>query len=166
MLFNKKIVVTIGYNGTIIAFHTENSVTNKFFFEKFDADSAKTLKPYFQKFKRNDILILLDTIDQTYKKKTFPSVRKMDLKNLARRELGGLSNKDTIRSFIPQQIVAEKNRDGTVKKKWETILITTSLDENISKWIDFLFEMPNKIEGIYTAPIESFTLIKTMKKIR
>jgi len=164
MFFKKKIVASIGYNGAIIAFHTKNSIVKKFFFEKFDADSAKVLEPYFAEFKRCNISILLDTVDQTYKKKNFPSVRKSDLRNLARRELGGISSKDSLKSFITQTIVKEKKRDGTIIKKWQTILITASLDEDVRKWIDFLFDMPNMIEGIYAAPIESFTLINKIKR--
>lgn len=164
MLFKKKIIVTIGYNGTVIAFHDAKSVSKKFFFEKFDAESVAKLTPYFKDYKRHNISILLDTIDQTYKKKSFPSVRKTDLKNLARRELGGVSNKETLKSFIAQSIIKEKNREGNFTKRWDTILITASISEEISEWIEFLFEMPNMIEGIYTVPIESFSIIKKIKK--
>ena len=164
MLFKKKIVVTIGYSGTIIAFHNKNSVYKKFFFEKFDAESTKKIEPFFKSFKRASVSILLDTVDQTYKRKSFPSVRKGDLKNLARRELGGVSNKESLKSFIPQAITQEKSKSGRISKQWDTILITVSLNEEINKWIDFLFEMPNMIEGIYTAPIESFNIVKKIEK--
>lgn len=164
MFFKKRIVVTIGYNGTIIAFHAKNSIKQKFFFEKFDSEAVLKLKPYFTRFKRANISILLDTVDQTYKKKFFPAVRKMDLKNLVRRELGGITNKDSLKSFFSHKVIHEKSKSGKITKKWDTVLITAALNEEINQWIDFLFEMPNMIEGIHAAPIEAFNIIKKIKK--
>ena len=114
MFFKKRIVVTIGYNGTIIAFHAKNSIKQKFFFEKFDSEAVLKLKPYFTRFKRANISILLDTVDQTYKKKFFPAVRKMDLKNLVRRELGGVTNKDSLKSFFSHKVIHEKSKSGKI----------------------------------------------------
>ncbi|MBL6664946.1 MAG: hypothetical protein ISQ34_03790 [Rickettsiales bacterium] len=165
LLFKKKIIVTIGYNGAIIAFHDTKSVSKKFFFEKFNIDAINKIKPYFVDYSRANISILLDTIDQTYKKKTFPSVRKMDLKNIVIRELGGASNKETIKNFITKSLVKEKTKDGKqITKKWDVVLVTASLNNEVSSWIDFLFEMPNMIEGIYTIPVESFNIVKQIRK--
>lgn len=164
MLFGGKIVVTIGYSGTVIAFHNNGAITNKFFFEKHDDEALNNIIGFFKAKKRHKIHILLDTIDQTYKKKYYPSVRRMDLKNLTRRDLGGVSNKDNIRDFVVQDLVKEKKRDGKIIKKWDVLLVTASINEEITKWLDFLTNLPNQIEGIYTIPVETFSIAKKLSK--
>lgn len=160
MFFEKNIVVSIGYNGVIVALHTATKITNKIFFKEFNEENAKQLNLFFEKHKRAKLYVLLDSIDQTYKKKFYPSVRKMDLPNLVRRDLGGDSNKESLRGYILQNSTLDENKT----KKWETLLINISINEEIAKWLDFLILLPNLLVGIYAIPIESFTIIKKLNQ--
>ena len=58
------------------------------------------LATFFKKYNSQKIYILLDTIDQTYKKKTYPSVRKTDLEKIIRRDLAGDGDKEALKSYI------------------------------------------------------------------
>lgn len=162
MFFEKNIVVSIGYNGVIVALHKATKITNKIFFKELNEENQKQLSIFFEKHKRAKIYILLDTIDQTYKKKFYPSVKRIDLPNLIKRDLGASSSKDSLKGYIIQKSTLDENKT----KKWETILVSVSMNEEIAKWLDFLMLLPNLVVGVYTVPIESFSIIKKIIKNR
>jgi hypothetical protein len=43
---------------------------------------------------------MLDTIDQTYKKKTYPIMRKFDLERIAKRDLASDGDKEGLKNYI------------------------------------------------------------------
>lgn len=162
MFFEKNIVVSIGYNGIIVTLHTATKIKNKIFFKELNEENQKQLSTFFGRHKRAKIYILLDTIDQTYKKKFYPSVKRIDLPNLIKRDLGTSANKDSLAGYIIQKSTLDENKN----KKWETILVNVSINEEITKWLDFLMLLPNLVVGIYTVPIESFSIIQKIIKNR
>ncbi len=88
MFSEKNIVVTIGNIGSVIAVHEGNNIKNKIFLDELNDDSQKHLiKEVFAKNKSAPIYILLDTVDQSYKRKTYPLVRKADLNQIIKRDL-------------------------------------------------------------------------------
>ena len=94
MLTKKAIVVLIGNNGTILSKHDKNGITSEFV-ENFSEENKAKIDGFFKKSESYLVHILLDTIDQTYKKKTYPVMRSYDLDRIAKRDLSS----DTTRTL-------------------------------------------------------------------
>jgi hypothetical protein len=171
-MFSKKtFVITIGNNGTIIALHNKKNIISKIFVEELSDDSKKEIEKIFKQNKNVTIYILLDTADQSYKKKIYPSIRKSDIHRIAKRDLVSDGDNQSIKNFLilNNKKTREKNQLHSVKwnsetgSKLECLFISASNADFINKWIDYLLDLPNRVAGIYMLPAECYSLFKIIK---
>lgn len=164
MFSKKSIVVTIGNNGYIIAVHDGPKIESKVFLKKdnFNESSYKKISEFFKKHSQLNVFVLIDSIDQTYKKKSFPFVRGSDLKKLVLRSMSNEVDKDSLKNFLVINKRTVKNLPKE-DRKWDCLFITSPLSEDIKNWINFLIDMPNFLSGVYMLPIESFNFLKLIK---
>lgn len=161
MFSEKNIVVTIGNYGAVVALHEKNEIKNKIFLEELSDDIKIQLKEVFVKNKSAPLYVLLDTVDQSYKKKIYPSVRKGDLLRIIKRDLAADGDKESIKNYMI--LNAKKTKTKETNKRWEALFISSSNSEILNKWLDFLLDMPNHLVGIYMLPIETFSLFELLK---
>lgn len=162
MFSEKNIVVTIGNYGAVVALHEGSDIKSKVFIEKFNDEAKEQIKKIFENNKSAPIYVLLDTVDQSYKKKIYPSVRKSDLSRIIKRDLASDGDRESIKNYI----VLNTKKPAGVKQtnaRWEALFVSSSNSETINEWIDFLLGMPNHLLGIYMLPIEAFSLFKLLK---
>ncbi|MDX2082421.1 MAG: hypothetical protein SFV53_00320 [Rickettsiales bacterium] len=161
MLSNKKkFIVIIGDKGAVIALNDSNKIKNKIFLEELTEESKIDLKNLFIKNQLVPISILLDTVDQSYKKKTYPTIKKRDLEHIVKRDMANEGDSESLKNYL---IFDNKKKDGSGVKS-ESLFVLASKTEKISNWLDFLLDMPNHTTGIYMLPIESFHLFQLLKK--
>ncbi len=156
-------VVTIGNYGSVVTLHNGKNIEQTIFFDSFTEENKKSLQELFTKYKSTPIHFLLDTVDQSYKKKTYPYVRKSDLIHLIKRDIANDADKESLKNYI---ILGDgKYPKGTPasQKKWECLFVSSSNSETTNAWINFALEMPNRVSGIYMSPIETFSLFKLLK---
>ncbi len=163
MLSGKNIVVTIGNNGAVVALHEGNDIKNKIFLDELNDKTKEQLKNIFLSNKSAQIYVLLDTADQIYKKKSYPLVRRGDLIRLIRRDMASDGDKESLKNYIILSRKKAKNKTPQ-NNKWESLFVSASNTETTTTWVEFLLEMPNRLVGIYMLPIESFQLLKLLKK--
>lgn len=169
MLSNKAIVILIGNNGTIISLHAGKKHETFDFIEKLNDENKPKILNFFNQNKRYPIYFLLDTIDQTYKKKSYPKMRGSDLEKIIKRDLASDGDKEGLKNYL---ILANKRKaekkTSTLKKvdnslnKSDCLFITSSKSEIITEWLNFAYELPNRIIGIYMMPVESFNFFKKL----
>jgi hypothetical protein len=162
MFSEKNIVVTIGNYGAVVALHNGSEIKDKIFLEDLDDKSQGDLKNLFVKNKSLPIYLMLDTIDQSYKKKIYPPVRKGDLMRIIKRDMSNDSDQDNIKNYIifDKKLTDDKQK---ITHRWECLFISSTNSPTINKWLEFLMEMPNRLVGIYMLPIETFNLFKLLK---
>ena len=166
-MFSKTaIVVLIGNNGTLLSKHNENNIETEFI-ENFSEETKSKIEEFFKSAKNHNIYILLDTIDQTYKKKTYPAMRKYDLDRIAKRDLSSDGDKEGLKNYIILKGKKPSNKKTILKKvesgnKTDCLFITSSKSENINNWLNYIYELPNRLIGIYMLPVESFSLFKKL----
>lgn len=166
MITDGSFVITIGDKGSVVALHKSGEIKNKIFLEKLSDDIKKDLSQLLSKNKSCPIYILLDTIDQSYRKKTYPFIRKYDLLKLINRDLHADGDKSNLKNFLVFDSKKAKQQ-AAANKHWETIFISASTSPTLNAWLDFLLEIPNRLIGIYLLPVESFSLFKLLQpKIR
>jgi hypothetical protein len=164
MLSKRNIVVTLGNYGAVVALHEGSDIKNKIFLDELNDKSKEELKSIFLANKNASAYILLDTVDQAYKKKVYPLVRRSDLAHLAQRDMASDGDKGSFKNYI----VLTRNKlnkiNPQINNRWECLFVSASNTEVIKSWIDFLLEMPNHLVGIYLLPVESFQLLQALKK--
>ena len=168
---NQAIVVLIGNNGTIITKHTGNAVITEFV-DKLTDENKPNLVNFFNNSKGYKIYIMLDTIDQTYKKKTYPMMRRFDLDRIAKRDLSSDGDKEGLKNYIilkNHKPSTDSKKKSILKKtessKSECLFITSSKSENIANWLNFIYELPNRLIGIYMLPVECFNVFVQILKL-
>jgi len=169
---NKSIVVTIGSYLSIVSNHKNNNYESEFL-QELNEENKEKLKKIFQKNKSSPIYIVLDTIDQSYKKKTYTTIKRKDLEAIIRRDLNAEGGKDDLKNYIIIEKVKQKQEKNKLqafleslipkKSKTECIFFSTALSDSVNKLLEFLYEMPNRLIGIYLLPIESFNLFKLIE---
>ena len=150
--------------------HKKN-IISKIFVEELSDDSKKEIEKIFKQNKNVTIYILLDTADQSYKKKIYPSIRKSDIHRIAKRDLVSDGDNQSIKNFLilNNKKTREKNQLHSVKwnsetgSKLECLFISASNADFINKWIDYLLDLPNRVAGIYMLPAECYSLFKVIK---
>ena len=166
MSSKQNIIITIGSYGAVVSFHDKGLVQNKIFLEELNEESKKEIAATIAKYKSYPVYIYLDTVDQSYKKKTYPSVRKGDLDRLIKRD----SLKDGDNSSLKNYIILNANENKlSLKRKtsdirWDCLFVTASISDSATPWIDLLDSLPNRLMGIYLLPVESYNFFKLLKK--
>lgn len=153
----------IGDAGVVITLHLKNKIESKLFIDEFNEDVKIDVKNLFYKNPEIPIYIVIDSIDQIYKKKTYPPLRKNDLAKLVHRDIKSESNdKESFRDFIVHSCKTLSLKKNHISKS-EVITISSSVSSEIKNWIEFLIEMPNEIKGIFMSPVESVNYIKKLE---
>ena len=171
MFSSKTFVITIGNNGTIIALHHKKNIISKIFVEELSDDAKFEIEKIFKQNKNVTIYILLDTVDQSYKKKIYPSIRKSDIYRIAKRDLVSDGDTQSIKNFLILSSRKTYDKSPLHSVKWnsetgaklECLFISASNADFINNWVDYLIDLPNRVVGIYMLPAEAFTFFKVIK---
>ncbi len=95
---NNNFVITIGNYGAVVVLHEKDKIRNKIFLEKLNQNNKKELTTLFTQNQQAAIYILLDSANQTYKKKSYPAVKKSDLLNVVKRDMAQDEDKESLKS--------------------------------------------------------------------
>lgn len=156
----KKFTVSIGNYGTMVILHDQNLAVTTLFVESLTEEIKPQLIELFERNKSVPIYILLDNIDQNYKKKTYSAIPKSDLISLIKRDL----NKE-FPSDNPEMIKSYLISKDRASMRWDVLLVSSSDTKEVSGWIEFIMQLANKLLGIYMLPIEIYELSKSALNI-
>ncbi len=159
-MIRQNFVVTIGDFGSSVTLHDSSNVKDNLFLENLSEETKQKLRNLFNNYSSTPIYIILDTLDQTYKKKTYPLIGKNDLDKIAKKEIEIEGNKNGLHGYI--SYIPTKNSDI---KKLECLYVSASKSELLNEWVELLLDLNNHLVGIYMMPIESFSLLEEIKKI-
>lgn len=171
MFLQKAIVILIGNNGILIANSNGKDIEQKFI-ESLNENNRAELVDFFKKHQSQKIYILLDTIDQTYKKKSYPSIKKSDLEKIIKRDLAGDGDKEALKNYIilkktkVENVKLTLNFNKNTTGKLDCLFISSSKSQLITDWLNFIYELPNRLIGVYMLPIESYNFYQNLYKIK
>jgi len=165
MKYNNSFVITVGESGTVFVLHKQNQIKNKILITDLNSEAKEQIEKILASNKNIPIYILLDTIDQSYKKKDYPLVKKFDLIHLIKRDINSeVTDKTILRNhFILNDHALQKSK--IKEKNWECIFASSSISKLSQELIEFLMEKSNRIIGIYMLPLEIFPIVNHHLKI-
>lgn len=165
MLSNNNIAVTIGDSGVVIAVHSKNIIVKKIFITELTNEIKDDLKNLiFYKYPKYPVSIIIDTVDQSFRKKVYPAIRTFDLLKIIKRDMASDGDK---KSFKTYKILKKPKKTSLASNKYnrrECLLITVSASDKIDSWLRFLLDIENHLTGVYSLPIESSKLLTALKK--
>ena len=158
-LFGKQVfTITIGDYSTAVLLHDAGEVKKRLIVSSLDDENKPKLEKLFNNYKFAPVYILLDTVDQNYKRKIYPSVNIFDLHTLVKRDQKKES--DYHESAIENYLIFKDKEN----KKWECIFVSSARTGEIEAWKEFALQMPNRLIGIYMLPLESYILLKRIAR--
>jgi hypothetical protein len=164
MFSRKNIVITIGSRGSVVALHDKERVLKKIFVEDFSQEAkAELLKTLFSKNKLVPVYLLLDTIDQSYKKRVYPSIKITDLSKIIRRDLASDGDKESFKNYIALKQVKQGKSLSQESRRREFMFVSISASETINAWVNFIANLPNQLVGVYTVPLECYNLYLSLR---
>jgi hypothetical protein len=155
-------IVTIGEYGIIIALQKDGFLQKKLFIKTLTNEDESSLKALFKANENLPIYVLLDTAEQSYRKKDYPFIKKHDVKFLIKRDMKNDKEKDSLKSFFFINNSNNKNKHKR-DQKWHCLFVSASISSVTKKLLNLLNTMPNHLIGIYMLAIESASLFKTLK---
>ncbi len=167
-MFRKRIfTISIGDHGIVVALHNGKDVQNKILVASISDENKPQLESLLTSNSSVPIYIILDTNNQSYKKKTYPPVNLIDFHKIVKRDL----NKEF--GSIKKSFYGYYGAKDKIQNKWDCTFVSVALSSEIDKWIEFLLNMPNRLVGVYALPAETsifsklvFDAIKVDKKIK
>jgi len=154
---SKIITINLGNRGAIITLQQGNTIKNKIFINKLAENTVDKVKKFFDKHKKAEVYILLDTVAQNYNHKTFPAVNRFDLFSIVKRKF---------EYEIPKEDLKGKfliDRDK-LSKKWNYMFISSPIASPLKEWLELFDKLPNRLRGIYMVPLEMCKMAKKLTK--
>jgi hypothetical protein len=170
----KKIIINFGSYATIFSVHCGNKIEDQITFEDLDEAIRKQLQDLLLKYKSYPVHILLDTVDQIYKRKNYPAMKRGDLIHLVKREILTDPDKESIKNYLifenkkiskNQPPSANVNSPRKMEKYWECLFISCSNSKEFSDLVDLVLEMPNRLIGASLLPVEFTNLARKIDNI-
>lgn len=153
-----KFVLFIGDEGAILIYITGNVVQSRQFVPDANAPSLDELRQTFAKDRRAPVMIVIDTIDQSYLQQTLPPVSSLSVNKLMKRRL----ERDFGANDIKGAILLGREKAG--RKDWNFLMVSVERSPQLNSWLEFISELPNRFQGIYLVSVETEALIKHLER--
>ncbi len=153
-----RFVFFIGDEGAILVYIKDNQVLSRQFCPDASEQNLEELKQTIEKDPKAPVLLVIDSMDQSYVQQTLPPVSAMSVGKLVKRRLD--------RDFGPEDIKGAMilGREKTGRKDWNFMMIALERSPQLSVWLDFVMELPNRFKGIHLISAETEIFLKTLEK--
>jgi hypothetical protein len=155
---NSRFVLFIGDEGAILVYIRDSVVKSRQFIPDTNPQQLETLRENMAFDKKAALLVVVDTIDQSYVQQTLPPVSALSIKKLIRRRL----ERDFAADDIKGAVVLGREQSG--RKDWNFMMISLERTPLLANWINFIDTLPNRFQGFYLVAAESEILIKQLER--
>jgi hypothetical protein len=142
-------VMFVGDDGAILVHYVGKLVVSRLFCPNHSDKSSEALLKIFNDFPKAPIYVLVDLLDQAYVRHTLPPVSSLGVGKIIDRRL----NRDFAPSDLKGSISLGREKGG--RKDWNFLLISLAYNDKLKGWLELLYELPNRLKGVYLVPIES-----------
>lgn len=147
-------VLLIGDEGAILVALKGNAVQSRQFVPDASLSNLEELRQTLNKNPKAPILLLVDTMDQSYVQQTLPPVSSMSVNKLIKRRL----DRDFGSNDLKGSIILGREKSG--RKDWNFLMIALEKSPQLTAWLDFILSLENRFTGIYLLSVETEILIR------
>jgi hypothetical protein len=151
-------VFFIGDEGAILSYIEKGEVQRRLFSPSATATKpTETLKALLAEYPRSPIYLLIDMVEQSYVRHTLPPVSALGVNKIIQRRLA--------RDFAPDDLkgALSLGREKSGRKDWTFLLIALAYKDSLRDWCDVVYDLPNRLMGIYLSPVESEQTLRSLK---
>lgn len=149
-----RFVLFIGDEGAILVYIKDNVVQSRQFVPDAGQQNLDELAQSIAKDPLAPILLVIDTMDQSYVQQTLPPVSSLSVNKLIKRRL----DRDFAADDIKGAILLGRETDG--RKDWNFMMVSLERSPQLTVWLDFVSALPNHFRGIHLIPVEAEILVK------
>jgi hypothetical protein len=155
----KKIVVFIGDNGVSATLFEKNIPKEYIEINDIKENKITEFANFIRRYYKVPIYILTDVSEQSLKNIKIPSSNPLIIKKLLNRRIARDFNKNDLNNYYQ---LKEKNGE---KNSTNFVVSNLSSVPPLSQWIEYLKNLSNPIDAIYSLPIEISNLDLNIQKI-
>ena len=148
----------VGDEGAILVYIKGNTVINRQFVPDASDQNLAELRDTIDDDPKAPIVMVIDSMDQTYIQQTLPPVSSFSVKKLIKRRL----DRDFGANDIKGAIVLGREQAG--RKDWNFLMVSLERSPQINLWLDFVSDLPNRFQGIYLVSIETEIMLKNLEQ--
>lgn len=153
-----RFVLFIGDEGAILVHMKDNTVLNRQFVSDASEQNLAELRQSLAGDPKARMLLVIDTMDQTFVQQTLPPISQFSLPKMIRRRL----DRDFTAEDIKGYVLLGREEGG--RRDWNFIMVSIQRSAQISRWLDFIGESPNRFQGIYLVSAEAELIVKRLKQ--
>jgi hypothetical protein len=153
-----KFVLFIGDEGAILVYIKGNVVQSRQFVPDASQQHLNDLRQTLLSDPLAPILMVVDSMDQSYVQQTLPPVSALSVNKLIKRRL----ERDFGVNDIKGAILLGREKNG--RKDWNFLMISLERSPQLTVWLDFIEEMPHRFRGIRLVSVETEVLIRNIER--
>jgi len=154
----KRFVLFIGDEGVILVYTKENVVLSRQFVPDASEQNLLELSRTFEDDPDAPVLLIIDNMDQSYIQQSLPPVSSFSVQKLIKRRLDRDFGKNDIKGAITL------GRDKAGRKDWNFLMVALERSPQINVWLSFVFDLPNRFQGIYLVSVETEIILKDLER--
>lgn len=156
--FNSRFVFMIGDEGAILVYLENGVVIRRLFAPSSAPESVYSFIELLKAHPGAPIYVMVDMMDQSYVRHALPPVTQLGLGKLVQRRLERDFSKEDIKGAL------NLGREAEGRKDWNFLLIALSHSETLKGWLNLVYELPNRFQGIYLVPVECEIFLHDLDK--
>lgn len=153
-----RFVLFIGDEGAILIHMDGPVVKSRQFVPGTNQEHLDELRATLATDLKAPVMMVVDSIDQTYVQHTLPPVSKLNVNKLIKNRLERDFGPDAIKGAVLL------GREQTGRKDWNFLMISLEKSPHMMAWLDFAESLPNRFQGIYLVSVETENLVKNLER--
>ncbi len=155
---SRRFVLVIGNAGAVLSYVAAGRVHRRWTIDEIDDASLEELAKALDKRRRVRLSVLVDVLEQSYRKEAIPPVSVLDRPKVLRRRLNI--------AYPAFDIKAAINLDEKVGERGDLAYLFVALPSSpeLELWIAFLHSVSNPITSLALLPIESASLARALAR--
>ncbi len=148
----KQFVLFVGDEGAILVYMDGAAVAKRVYSPS--PDNIENMSALLKSDPKAPITVLLDSLDQSYSRHTFPPVAKISLNNIVKRRIQRDFPNEEMTGALPI------GREKTGRKDWLFLLVVVQQSDAFKAWMNLCLSHDNPFSGLYLSPIEGELYLK------
>lgn len=153
-----KFVLFLGDEGAILIYIRGNTVQSRQFVPDASEHNLNELTQTLSKDMHAPLMLAIDSMDQSFMQQTLPPVSAISVNKLIRRRL----ERDFAGNDIKGAILLGREKTG--RRDWNFLMVALEKSPQLTVWLNFIQELPNRFVGVYLASVESEQVVKNLER--
>ncbi len=156
----RRFVMIIGNGGAELSYISGGKIEESWLISDFEPESLDIFSNVLDENRRAPLTVLIDMLEQSYRRETIPPVNMMDRQKVLKRRLGIAFPKYDIKAAV------SLNEEVGPRGDLSYLFVALPPSSEIETWISFIHGLANPISSIGLLPLESSSLATALGMVQ